>query len=139
MSKSEAIHIGSLKGSDSCPFEDVGLKWKSNSFKALGINFSLNINYLYELNFISKLAKIEQTLNCWRHRNLSLLGKVAVIKSLLLLQLLYLFSVLCIHIPKSFFKKLITSFINSFGMVEMDDRPSHFFPGSKVYLDRAAA
>ena len=106
MSKSEAIHIGSLKGSDDCPFEDVGLRWKSNSFKTLGINFSLNINSLYELNFIPKLAKIEQTLNCWRHRNLSLLGKVTVIKSLLLPQLLYLFSVLCIHIPKSFFKKL---------------------------------
>ena len=105
MSKSEAIHIGSLKGSDSCPFEDVGLQWKTNSFKTLGINFSLNINSLYELNFIPKLAKIEQTLNCWRHRNLSLLGKVTVIKSLLLPQLLYLFSVLCIHIPKSFFKK----------------------------------
>ena len=106
MSKYEAIHMGSLKGSDSCPFKDVGLKWKSNSFKTLGINFSLNINSLYELNFIPKLAKIEQTLNCWRHRNLFLLGKVTVIKSLLLPQHFYLFPVLCIHIPNSFFKKL---------------------------------
>ena len=123
LSKYEAIHIGSLKGSDSCPFKDVGLKWKSNSFKTLGINFSLNINSLYELNFIPKLAKIEQTLNCWRHRNLSLLGKVTVIKSLLLPQLLYLFSVLCIHIPKSFFKKLNHLFyiINLFGMVGMTE------------------
>ena len=63
MSKSEAIQIGSFKSSDSCPFKDVGLKWKSNSFKTLGFNFSLNINFLYELNFIPKLAKIEQTLN----------------------------------------------------------------------------
>ena len=34
------------------------------------------------------------------------MGKVTVIKSLLLPQLLYLFSVLCINIPKTFFKKL---------------------------------
>ena len=106
LSKSEAIHIGSLKGTNFCPFEEDGLRWRTNSFKTLGINFSLNINSLYELNFIPKLHQIEQTLNCWRHRNLSLLGKVTVIKSLLLPQLLYLFSVLCINIPKIFFKKL---------------------------------
>ena len=40
------------------------------------------------------------------YRNLSLLGKIAVVKSLLLPQLLYLFSVLCIDLPKSFFKRL---------------------------------
>ena len=84
LSKSEAIHIGSLKGTNFCPFEEDGLRWRTNSFKTLGINFSLNINSLYELNFIPKLHQIEQTLNCWRHRNLSLLGKVTVIKSLLL-------------------------------------------------------
>ncbi len=106
MSKSEAIHIGSLKNTDNFHFQDSGLKWKSNTFKTLGINFSLNVNSLYELNFVPKLVQIEQTLNCWKHRNLSLIGKVTVIKSLLLPQLLYLFSVLCIHIPKSFFKKL---------------------------------
>ena len=80
LSKSEAIHIGSLKGTDFCPFEEAGLRWRTNTFKTLGINFSLNINSLYELNFIPKLHQIEQTLNCWRHRNLSLLGKVTVIK-----------------------------------------------------------
>ena len=52
LSKSEAIHIGSLKGTDFCPFEEAGLRWRTNTFKTLGINFSLNINSLYELNFI---------------------------------------------------------------------------------------
>ena len=40
--------------------------------------------------------------------NLSLIGKITVIKSLLLPQLLYLFFVLCISIPKLFFKRLNT-------------------------------
>ncbi len=111
MSKSEAIHIGSLKNTVSFHFEDSGLKWKSNTFKTLGINFSLNVNSLYELNFVPKLVQIEQTLNCWKHRNLSLIGKVTVIKSLLLPQLLYLFSVLCIPIPKSFFQEIKSSFL----------------------------
>ena len=106
LSKSEAIYIGSLKDINFFPFQDAGLRWRFNTFKTLGVNFSLNLNSLYELNFIPKLCQIEQTLKCWRHRNLSLIGKVTVIKSLMLPQLLYLFSVLCINIPKTFFKKL---------------------------------
>ena len=110
MSKSEAIHIGSSKGSDFKPYSNEGLVWKDNTFSTLGINFSLNVKALYELNFIPKLTHIQQTLNCWRSRNLSLIGKITVIKSLLLPQLLYLFSVLCIPMPKIFFKKLNTLF-----------------------------
>ena len=110
MSKSEAIHLGSLKDSDFKPFQNDGLVWKDNSFRYLGVQFSLNTRSLYELNFIPKLTQIQQTLNCWRSRSLSLIGKITVIKSLLLPQLLYLFSVLCISIPKSFFKKLNTIF-----------------------------
>ena len=110
MSKSEAIHIGSCKGSDFKPFSNEGLVWKDNTFRSLGVNFSLNVKALYELNFVPKITHIQQILNCWRSRNLSLIGKITVIKSLLLPQLLYLFSVLCIPIPKSFFKKLNTIF-----------------------------
>ena len=110
MSKSEAIHVGSLKGSDLKPFLNDGLMWKDNSFRYLGVQFSLNTRSLYELNFVPKLTQIQQTLNCWRSRSLSSIGKVTVIKSLLLPQLLYLFSVLCISIPKSFFKRLNTIF-----------------------------
>ena len=106
LSKPEAIHKGSLKGTDFCPFEEA-LRWRTITFKTLGINFSLNINSLHELNFIPKLHQIEQTLTVGGLEislSLSLLGKVNVIKFLLLLQLL--FSVLCINIPKIFFKKL---------------------------------
>ena len=60
------------------------------------------------MNFTPKLTNIEQILACWRSRNLSLIGKITVIKTLLLPQLLYLFSVLCIPIPKAFFRKLST-------------------------------
>ena len=106
MLKSEAIHIGSLKNSAEKPFEENCLNWRSKTFKALGVTFSLDTKRLYDLNFPMKLNKIEQVVNCWRQRHLSLIGKVTVVKSLLLPQLLYLFSVLCIDIPATFFKKL---------------------------------
>ncbi len=108
--KSKSIWIGSKKGSQVFPFQDKGLCWVSEKFNYLGINFSLNLSSLFDLNYKVKLRKIEQTLNCWKARSLSLIGKVCVIKSLLLPQLLYLFSVLCIKIPESFFKTLNTLF-----------------------------
>ena len=55
LSKSEAIHIGALKGSTFYPFSNDGLTWKTNSFRYLGIIFSLNVKALYELNFIPKV------------------------------------------------------------------------------------
>ena len=87
-------------------FSNQGLIWKSNQFKTLGINFSINTGSMYNLNYRIKLNQIESLLNCWRARNLSLVGKICVIKTVLLPQLLYLFSVLRIKIPKKFFKDL---------------------------------
>ena len=110
LSKSEAVWIGARKGSRNSPFSERGLMWKDSNFKTLGVHFSLNVNLLYNLNYLPKLKQIENTLNCWRSRNLSLIGKICVIKTLLLPQLLYLFSVLCIKIPKKFFKDLNSLF-----------------------------
>ena len=117
-SKSEAIWIGSKKRNQNFPYRNQGLIWKDMKFKTLGVHISLNLNAIFDLNFKGKLKQIEQILNCWRARNLTLLGKICVVKSLLLPQLLYLFSVLCIKIPKSFFKdleKLFFKFIWSGG------------------------
>ena len=71
-------------------------------FKTLGDHISLNLNAIFDCYFNGKLKQNEQILNCWRARNLTLLGKICVVKSLLLPQVLYLFSALCIKIPKSF-------------------------------------
>ena len=110
LSKSEAIWIGSKKGSNFFPFSNHGLVWKTSHFKALGINFSVYTKAMFDLNYKVRLKQIEGTLNCWRSRNLSLVGKICVIKTLLLPQLLYLFSVLSIKIPNAFFHQLNTLF-----------------------------
>ena len=55
---------------------------------------------MFDLNYKTKLKQIEGVLNCWYTRNLSLISNICVIKTILLPQLLYLFSVLCIEIPK---------------------------------------
>ena len=106
LSKSDAIWIGSKRGTNYFPYSDKGLSWNTSTFKTLGIVFHLDTKYMFDLNYKVKLKQIEQTLNCWRARNLSLVGKICVIKTLLLPQLLYQFSVLCIKTPKTFFDSL---------------------------------
>ena len=56
---------------------------------------------MFDLDYKTKLKQIDGVLNCWHTRNLSLISNICVIKTLLLPQLLYLFSVRCIKIPKS--------------------------------------
>ena len=60
MAQSEVIHIGSLKSSTECPFQENGLKWNLKTFKALGVMFSLETKSLYEFNFPMELKKMEQ-------------------------------------------------------------------------------
>ena len=104
--KTEAVWIGSKKGCLDFPALGHGISWKTSQFISLGIILSVNVNSLFDLNYKIRLKQIEQTINCWRMRNLSLIGKICVIKILVLPQLLYLFSVLSIKIPPNFFKEL---------------------------------
>ena len=90
--------------------------WKSNQFKALGINFSINTRSFFNLNFKTKLNQIETTLNCWRARNLSLIGKILKLFSCHNSFIFFLFYVL--KFPRSFLKILIRFFIDLFGMGE---------------------
>ena len=61
IAKSEAIWIGSKKGSHLFPFTEKGLKWNKFNFKTLGVHFSLNTKQLYDLNHKIKLKSIENT------------------------------------------------------------------------------
>ena len=61
-----------------------GLQWGSNEVLSLGIWFSSNINNLIKKNHDLKLEKFRNILNHWTKFNLTLLGKVTVLKSLAL-------------------------------------------------------
>jgi len=74
-----------------CPH--VKLKWVTE-FKLLGIKFSVNLEKMMELNYSSKLGEVEQLLNSYSKRYLSLIGKVTVIKTLAIPKLVHLLSVL---------------------------------------------
>jgi len=57
-----------------------------------------------ELNFIEKFRKLGKTLNSWKRRNLILLGKINIVKTLGLSKLIYNASVLII--PEQLVKEM---------------------------------
>ena len=83
--KTEAIWIGSKKGSKEKILPHRNLNWNtSGKFKLLGIKFDLNSDNKTLSNFEEKIEKIESLLNSWIYRDLTLIGKITVVKSLAL-------------------------------------------------------
>jgi hypothetical protein len=60
-----------------------------NSVKICGITFSNDKNIAYTENIANKILKMERQLNLWRQRNISLEGKILLVKTFGLSQLIY--------------------------------------------------
>ena len=89
--KTEALWIGSLVGSSPvCP--EYGLKWATSKVRALGIWFCIDSSEAVAINYREKKKKIEEISSCWQVKRLTLLGRITVIKSLLVSQLVYVMS-----------------------------------------------
>ena len=95
--KSEAMWLGKWKNREDTPFN---VKWPKDSIFALGIHFSNSAKVSGKLNFYEKLDVLEKTLNNWKRRKLTLLGKINIVKSMGLSKLIYNASVL--PVPKNF-------------------------------------
>ena len=71
----------------------MGIKWVSR-IKILGITFTNNNDNITQNNFEPKLLQIEKEITQWRRRNLTPIGKITVVKSLLISKLVHLFTAL---------------------------------------------
>ncbi|MCG7892737.1 MAG: reverse transcriptase domain-containing protein, partial [Candidatus Thiodiazotropha endolucinida] len=89
--KTRAIWIGSLSNSHMRLCQDCNLDWTQGTFKVLGVNFSSNVNEIWDLNYHEVLNKAENICKQWAKRKLTLIGRITVIKSLLLAKFTHLF------------------------------------------------
>ena len=107
--KTEAMWLGEWKENKDTPF---GFKWPKEPISALGVAFSYNQASADWLNFGEKILNLEKTLNNWQRRNLTLYGRINIVKTLALSKLIYCASVLTV--PDRCIKeinKLIFNFI----------------------------
>jgi len=76
--KREGIWIGSSRQNKTKP---LAIKWPDEPIKVLGVYYSYDPKLLHEKNFIKKLDNIKKLINIWSSKELSIYGKVTVIKS----------------------------------------------------------
>ena len=92
--------------------EPFGFKWPKEPINALGFSFSYNQECANRLNFGEKIFNFEKRLNTWQRRNLTLYGKINIVKTLGISKLIYSASVL--PVPDHYIQeinKLILNFI----------------------------
>ena len=92
--KTKVIWIGKKRLSKDKLNVTECLDWGKAEFKLLGIEFSTDIDAMPEINYSKALEKIKIDIRKWQTRPLTPLGKITVIKSLLLSKLINLFTTL---------------------------------------------
>ena len=90
--KTVALWIGANTGKEANLDPEKDFKWEKDKVKALGVWLSTNPETTIEANYSEKLTKVKNSLSCWELRRLSLLGKITVLKSLIVSQLVYILS-----------------------------------------------
>ena len=103
--KTEAIKLGISSNTDK---KTYGLKWVPGPVKVLGIWVGKDQQQIRSKNFDIKLDKLKRKINMWKPRNLSIKGKITVLRSQILPLVLYPGSVLFAH--EDFTKEVDSAF-----------------------------
>jgi hypothetical protein len=76
--KTEAMWLGKNIKNQTTPLE---IKWVKE-VHSLGIFFSYDTDYIMQKNFTDKAKDFKRILDMWLQRDLSLIGKITILKSL---------------------------------------------------------
>ena len=90
ISKTQITWIGSKKYSDEKLCPDIDLRW-TTQFNLLGFIYDVDLSKIIMLNYDKKLVKIKSIKNMWKKRKITPIGKVCIVKTLLILKLNHLF------------------------------------------------
>ena len=91
--KTHVVWLGIKKNNITKLGQNLDLQWNTE-FTLLGIKFCVEMDDMIRINYSEKLISIKKILQFYSKLNLSLIGKVTVIKTLVIPKLVYLFSVL---------------------------------------------
>ena len=103
--KTQIIWLGKQKGSEIRYMEHLKMVWNPKQFKILGIWFTQDLTDMEKINYEDKLIEVKALFKIWLKRIITPLGRIAVLKSLILSKLTYLWLMLP-NPPDIFVKKL---------------------------------
>ena len=67
------------------------LQWGTTQFNLLGIIFSVNLENIVELNYKTKLLDMKKSIKLWSIKTITALGRITVLKTIIIPKLTYLF------------------------------------------------
>lgn len=89
--KTNVVWIGRMKNSNIRYLRDENFCWNPGTFRILGILFCIDTDRMIELNYDGKLMTIRRDLHKWNKRQLTPLGKITILKTIIFSKLTYLF------------------------------------------------
>ena len=92
--KTNAVSLGSLRNRNIQYMQHLNIAWDPPVFKILGISFTNDLHDIIELNFRSKINEVQSLYRIWIKRQVTPLGRIAVLKSLVLSKLIFLWILL---------------------------------------------
>lgn len=119
-SKTQLVWIGSKKYSAEKLCSKWNLHWGNSSFNLLGVEFNVDLQKIIRMNYDKKLVKLKHILSKWKRRKLTPLGKITVIKTLLISQFNHLF--IALPNPNDEFISNLNSILFSFLWDNKPDR-----------------
>ena len=108
LDKTEGIWVGGFKDNDPSMFN---IKWTKESVRYLGIFIGHDTEECCRMNWDTKVDNLKKTLQIWKMRQLSLFGKVLIVKSFAISKIIYTASIL---IPHDDFIKRVNKIIYDF-------------------------
>ena len=106
--KSIAVWLGSRRNSRMRYMPHLNMIWNPDKFKVLGIWFTNDLAKCIKINLDDKFKEIKTLYKIWTKRQLTPLGRVAVLKSLILSKLVHLWLLLP-NPPDDVIKEIQTS------------------------------
>ena len=111
--KTTIYRIGSIKKANAKLYTRYKISWSNDPLNLLGVLVSRELQEVSSMNFSETMNKATRILKSWQHRNLSLLGKVQVVNSLIYSLFVYQMSVMDLLTKEDIakFNKVIRNFI----------------------------
>lgn len=92
--KTNVICLGQLRNSDLHYMPDLNLHWNPQSFTLLGLEFNADLKNLMDINLKNKMKQMKNIMNSWAKRNLTPLGRITVLKTLVVSKITHILLVL---------------------------------------------
>ena len=88
--KTKVIWFGCANNQSDIFMPHLNFEWNPPTFNILGIEFTIHLNNISDINIENKLPEMQKAINSWSKRDLTPFGKVVVIRTLIISKIVHI-------------------------------------------------